>query len=419
MLLFLAALVVPAHAQDPDPVADLTAEVLARHPDLEAARAATEQLRVSTATAGFRPDPVVGIELSNVPPTTWNIGDSPMAGVQLRVSQTVRWPGTSDAQRAPLEARVALGETREQALRRAVQVEVGQALWTLVELHEQEQLLVQHAAALGELESALQARYGVGEAGRSSLWRLELVRDRLSSDQAAIREFVAGLEHELNLLRGRPPETRIPLPSLEALPPPESQASATGTGSHPAVLLDQARAKAATAEAASARQDGRPTASLSAGYRYRTAEGHEDDGTDLVSVGLSVPIGVARGKQAQAREAAALAEARSAERAAVASAEGLEQRRIEVETAWRAAWVRSRALGGELHETATALRETTLSDYRLGQADFDALVEAELQLLNLEHEEAMAASKTRQLSVEWSALTGYPPPPAPQDESSP
>lgn len=387
----------------------LCAEVIARHPRLAAAEAATRQLRLAAATAGFRPDPVLGLEASQLPLPSLSLGDTAMAGVQLRVSQAVRWPGTAAAEEAALEARVAAGEVAEEAVRRELCVEVGQAAWGLTGLHHQELLLVEHELALGELEAALQARYGVGEAPRSGLWRLALIRERLRAEHDALDERIEGLRSELDLLRGASGIDELQLPELSgALVPPRAGAV---DAAHPEVAMGEAAAEAARARAAAARQAGRPEATVSAGYRLRSPSPQAPEGNDLVSVGLSVPLGVSRARAAGAREAAALGEATAAEAAAEAARESLEQRRLALEGRWREAWVTSQALGGELLETAVALRETALADYRLGRADFDELVDAELQLLSLEHARVEAAVQTHQLAVEWAALTGYAPEP--------
>ena len=392
----------------------LCAEVLARHPRLEAAEAATAQLRLAAATAGFRPDPMVGIEASQLPLPSLSLGDTAMAGVQLRVSQAVRWPGTAAAEEAAASARVAMGEVAEEGVRRALCVEVGRSAWRLAGLHQQELILVQHELALGELEAAVQARYGVGEAPRSGLWRLALLRERIRTEHDVLDEQIERLRAELQLLRGVESGAELHLPELGgALPPPPA---GEVDPAHPELAMDAAAAEAARARAAAARQAGRPEATLSAGYRIRAASAHAPEGSDLVSLGLTVPVGVSRARAAGAREAAALGEAAAAEAASRATRESLEQRRLALEARWREAWVQSEALGGGLLEMASALRETALADYRLGRADFDALVDAEVQLLELEHGRVDAAVQTRQLAVEWAALTGYADgPTAPQE----
>lgn len=394
--------------EDQARVRALTEEILARHPSLVAAEAATEQLRAASGTGGFRPDPSVGIEVSNLPVDSLALSASPMAGIQFRVSQPLRWPGTAESERAALEARVALGETAEEATRRRLAVEIGRSVWRLAGMQAQELLLVEHAQALGELEGALQARYEVGSAGRSSLWRLELLRERLQADHDALDEAIFGLQAELNLRRGLGPQADLEAPRLkDPVPPPPAGGSAPALAQHPEVAAAAARAEAAEASARSAELMGRPMATLSAGYRLRTVDTAMDSGADMVSLGVTVPVGVAAARQANAKSSAALSEAEAARRTAEAALETLEQRRIAIEAAWRDAWVRAQAAGGPLHDTAESLRQTTLSDYRLGRAGFDELIDAEVHLISLEHERLEAVMTTAQLAVEWEALTGY------------
>lgn len=398
----------PASAQE---LEGLVAEALAASPSLVALAAGEQALRARAEVAGAWPDPMLGVEYSNVPIGTLSIADHPMAGVQLKLQQTVKSPGWSAQARqvGALSADAAAQERAEAAL--ALSTAVRVSWWSLTRTRLLEAVTEAHIAYLDELLTAALYRYEVGAAGQSAVLRLELLRAGLSDEIGEYRRAEAALEGALTGALARSPGAGFETPSaVTPAPPPAARDwAAQATDSRPMFAAKAARIAAAEAGAELARLDARVDPAIWAGYRLRTVETETDPGVDLVSIGLGVPIPVGSRRRARAEQGASL-EVAAAERA------GLEAVGDAVEAemaAVLARWARSHQKAGTYREAlipaARAARDATLSDYAVGAAGFAALLEAEVVLLDLERAWIAAAVETHLQQARATALLGVAP----------
>ena len=90
-------------AEDPSVLA---AEAIATNPGIAAMEAGIYELEHLAGVADVWPDPVAAVELSNLPVTSWDLGGHPMAGLQLKVQQTIPYPGVTSLRRELSEARI-------------------------------------------------------------------------------------------------------------------------------------------------------------------------------------------------------------------------------------------------------------------------------------------------------------------------
>jgi cobalt-zinc-cadmium efflux system outer membrane protein len=58
-------------------------------------------------------DPMIAIEYSNVPYDTWKLDENPMSGIQLKLMQTIPFPGKNSKRKAVVESE---GQIKKQEL---------------------------------------------------------------------------------------------------------------------------------------------------------------------------------------------------------------------------------------------------------------------------------------------------------------
>lgn len=178
--LLLSLLLPLAHA---DPAA-LAERAVAENPDLAALHARAIALSERAEVAGAWTDPVVGLELSNLPPLDPTLGAHPMAGVQLRVQQGLKPRGWSEARRSVVAGQEATVRERRAEAALQLRAAVHRAWWGLARNAALEAVTRDHLARTEELLAAATARYQTGQMGQHGVLRLTVLRDRLADDLA-------------------------------------------------------------------------------------------------------------------------------------------------------------------------------------------------------------------------------------------
>jgi len=395
----------PAAATGPDA---LVQAALAAHPSLSALQARVHALEAAALAAGTWKDPMVGLEVSNLPLWSLGLGDHAMAGVQLKVQQTLPAPGTSAADRQAADLRAATATHRVAEARDALAAEIALAWWELTLSRQLQRVTSAHLTRTEELLEAVTARYEVGGAGQHAVVHLEVLRDRLRDDVVDFDARQAVLTAAL--VAATQGAATLPV----ATPAEVDVAPVTGTA---VAWLDQARqarpelarleaeARAAQAAAEAAALGVRPDPTVWLGYRLRT---FPDDPRDLVTVGVSVPIPKGSRTRADAMEAMHAATATAARQTLDARLLTLEAQLAAAEARWSRAAQKAGTYVDSLLPAAAAALETTLADYAVGRATFASLYEAEVTLLGLERAWRTAVIDTWRAATQVEALIGAP-----------
>lgn len=383
-------------AVDPDVLAE---RALAQHPSLEAQAAQTRSLEALVPTAGVWMDPMFSVELSNLPLDSGQLSGHGMAGVQLKVSQTLPTPGAIPLQESLAGERAHLAALREQESELQLRVAVHQAAWGLALLAELEAITAAHVDAVSELQGSAQARYEAGQGGQSALLRLELLRSRLEDEGFTLQQRRLALRSELEALVG-PLEGAMEMPAAALGLPPLPDAA---QWERPALQAWEAQEALARQQAELARVQARPQPTVWAGYRVRNQPA---DGVDLASLGVSMPLPNGSRKKAQGVEQSALEQAAAASSQRAALELEIQAQAQAALARWEAAAERARRFDQELLPQAALVLETTRGDYAVGRASFTDLYEAQVALLELERARAAAVVETWRQRASLAGATG-------------
>jgi cobalt-zinc-cadmium efflux system outer membrane protein len=407
LLLCLVSLAPSAPAAD-DPIG-LVDEALAANPGLEALRARIAELRELAGAAGTWDDPVIAVEYSNVPKDSWSLSDHPMSGVQLRAQQVIRPWSWSRRQKEVADSRTAtsryaLAEAEVQ-LRREVLV----SFWKLTLSRMLEDLTRDHVARTEELLRVVQARYETGLAGQHEILRLGILRDRLRDDLGDFARVERELSAALSRTLSRPPDTEFVTPELLEPKPVSGTVSdwlALARTERPELKRLEESIRTAQVAAEVARVDGIPDVTVWMGYRIRTIDTPQDDGTDQVSAGISVPIPLGSGRRSRAERAAHLHAAHGSRARLTAELDRLEAELTTIHARWVRALEQALDYQQTLTPAARAALETSFAAYAVGRADFSTLYEAEVELLEIERTLRSAAVQTHIRAAEAHAAIG-------------
>lgn len=388
----LAAALLPALA----PAAPLTLDhaielALARSQALHSAAAATSAAREMARASGELPDPMLQVGVDNLPvtgPDRFSTTRESMTMKRIGVAQ--EWLGADKraARRAVAEA----GVERELAAARsaAAQTRLQTALawldaWFAARALELATLTEHHAH---EQFEAARARLATAGAGSPEVLAASAALGQAEDEAAGARQQQSAAQVALERWIGPSDEPLVAPPALAAAP------AAAWVAAHPAVVAGQRQVEVARREAALAATARHPNWTWALSYAQRTGY------SDMVSLGVSIPLPVAPAERQDRETAARLAAADQAEadlteatRAAGAEHDALAsdaarlQERIE---RWRDAVLRPAA-----QRTAAAL-----AAYRASQLALAALfesrhaeVEAQQKLLALERDLARTRAR--------------------------
>lgn len=395
----------PALADAP---ADLVTEALAANPGIAAMEDHVGELEAMAQVAGAWPDPMAAVEYSNVPVTTWGLSDHMMAGLQFKVQQTIPFPGVTGLRAEVAESQVSTAEASLAEARLKLARSVEEAWWKLVLVRQLRAVTAAHVKLTDQLVGAVRARYETGTAGQNALVRMQVLRDKLTDDLADFdrqdRQLSAGLAAALH----RPGATFQTPTDPSVIAPQGDVAEWLDAAKAHRPALDELRTAQHTAELSArlARADARPDLTVWGGYRLRTVQTMTDPGTDLASIGLSVPLTFNGSRVGRGKEAAALQAASAARQRTDALLDSITADLESAQAAWTRAADKARVYGDDLLPAAHQALDATLADYRVDKADFANLYQAEVQLLDLDRARLAAVAETHLQDATVRATTG-------------
>ena len=402
MSLFFALAALAWGQHDLDVLVD---DALRTHPSLAEQQALIDELDLRERAARAWRDPVLGVELSNVSLADPGLAGHPMTGVQLRLSQPFDAPGTQRQRQAVIAQREEVAHESLAEAREAVALGLAERWWDLAENRVLAALTRDHQAWAADALASARSVYEVGGGSQAAVLRWTLLHETLTEQVAELDRREAELRA---LLVRSTPLAADPLALTETIQPvapvgaddlPELE------GANPTLRrLDEMRGLR-EAEARQAVVESRPDPALHVGYRVRSGA-LDDGGSDFVSVGATVPLPVGSAGVGKRLADAHLAgaDAVSAQRDAVVRE--LVARRQVLLLDWQRADERAHTYADQLVPLARQALETTLADYRVGQATLADLYQAGVQLIGLERDALLAATDTHRIAARLAALHG-------------
>jgi len=387
----------------------LADEAVAQNPGVEAMRHRTRELHELAEISNTWSDPRISVEYLNAPVDSFSISDVPMGGVQFKLQQRLPTWGWTKAAKEVADHDVERSRHARAEAEGQLRLSVETLYWKLTLSRMLEGVTQEHLARTLELIRAVRVRYEVGKAGQNALLRLDVLRDRLQDDlgdfERAERTLSAGLARSL----ARTPESRFETPGVVDAISPEGNLEGwieLAKQHRPLLAVIREEIKQRGKSAALSHLRVRPEVDVWVKYRVRTIDTVTDEGTDFVSLGLSLPIPWGSRKSGLGGEAASLAAGDGARARLAATLDQIEAELIAVDASWRRAAEKAATYKGTLIPAARAALETTLSDFSVGKAEFSTLYEAEVELLVLERSFFIANIETRLQRATARAVTG-------------
>ena len=374
----------------------LVRAVLARNPDVEAARQAWRAARERYEQSGTLPDPMAEYAFAPL-----SIASDMRFGQQITLSQRIPWPGKLSAR-----ADVALHEAEAAAAQyETARLELALGASTLFDAYyanrQSLSLLEEHQALVEDIRAAAHAQYAAGLASQQDPLQAEVELAHIEHRRVQLTAERQVLVAQMNALLHRGPEEPLPPApaslSIDLPDVPTSQALQQQAIAHrPELRAIAARLRARRAAVSAAEQEYWPDFGVMGSYNTMWPELEHQ-----IMVGVSVEIPLQLG-----RRGAAVAEAEAEHAAELARAASLvAEIRAEVETA-RQRVIEARHIVSLYRERLLPIArqqiEAARIAYATGRGGFQSLVDAERSVRSLEltYEEASAALQQRSAELQ-------------------
>jgi len=393
-------------AQAPAPLSGLVAEALRANPQLRAARLGVEASAAVAAQRRALPDTQLAVQQLAVgtPVPFAGYANSDFAYIGLGASQEIPFPGKR-ALRAEVATHATEVDRRElDATQRAIVAQLETDYYELASLQANLATLVQQQATLRQLEQVAGDRYRVGEGRQQDVLQAQVQQTRILAEISDRHRLMADSEARLKQELGRP-QTSVDVvaePLAEhALTVSLAALLAAVSEGNPGVRADQARIEAAGAGVALARKDFKPD--FNASYMWQhTASQFRD--YYMATFSLNLPN--------RGRHKAELAQATSElDQAQALRQQTLQAQQAEVARQYAAAQNAAeqlRILNQGLLPQAQAEYRSAVNAYQIGAVDFQALLAAFLDQLDLEMDRQDQLQAQAAARAALTALTGVP-----------
>lgn len=372
-----AAIPTGVRAQAPAPDAALSKlldDATTASPEVAQAQAGVEAERARIPQAGALPDPSLTLGIQNDGFKRIEIGTAGTSYFNIMVTQPLYWPG----KRGLREQVATLGSRRAEALLARVALDLEGRVrraylgWLLAQ--GQVELLAEQEMLWTQAEQTARSRYESGQAPQSDLLRAQLERARLQQRRWALDAEVAVRLADLNRLRARPLDERVPAAArlAETADPAllsESDAVRDAEARSPELLFSSLGVDQAGRRVELARKEERPDFAVTAAIMPRGSL------EPMWSLGVTVGLPIFAGR----KQERAVDENQQRQIGEAQGSEALRQI-LRLRTHQRLSTLASLNRTNQLYRSqilvlSAATTRSTLSQYEVGRIPFAAVLE--------------------------------------------
>ena len=331
-------------------------------------------------------DPMFAIEYSNVPYDTWKLDENPMSGIQLKLMQTIPFPGKNSKRKAIAESEGQIKSFELAELKIQLKDKVKKAYYQLVLNRELKAISLKHISLLEDLIETMINKYEIGKSAQSDILRITLMKEKLLDDLYDFEQKESEIQATLNSVLNREVTTVISTNPIELDLDIEIDFDSllkTAINSRPLLKKIEETSNMKRLIFKSTQRERFPDITLWAGYRIRKDIGTMEN-VDFASVGFSFPIPL----DIKGRTKAKLNNAVYIEKAVdesyknvlnkisemlIMATSGLERQKNKIDN-----------YNNNLNPDAEKVFHSELKSYETGRANFADLYQAQLQLIQFE-----------------------------------
>lgn len=364
----------------------LISEAMEANPEISSIEFQIEALNEKEIFVQKLMDPMFAVEYSNVPYDTWKLDENPMSGIQLKLMQTIPFPGKNRKRKAIAESEGQIKSYELAELKIQLKDKVKKAYYQLVLNRELKAISLKHISLLEDLIETMINKYEIGKFAQSDILRMTLMKEKLLDDLDDFEQKEGEIQATLNSVLNREVTTFISTDPIELDLDIEIDFDSlikTAINNRPLLKKIEETSNMKRLIFKSAQRERLPDITLWAGYRIRKDIGTMEN-VDFASVGFSFPIPL----DIKGRTKAKLNNALFMENAVdesyknvlnkisemlIMATSGLERQKNKINN-----------YNNNLNPDAGKVFHSELKSYETGRANFADLYQAQLQLIQFE-----------------------------------
>ena len=237
-------------------------------------------------------DPMFAIEYSNVPYDTWKLDENPMSGIQLKLKQTIPFPGKNRKRKAVVKSEGQIKSWELAELKLQLKDKVEKAYYQLGLNRELKAVSLKHIALLNDLIETMYNKYEVGKSAQSDILRMTLMKEKFTDDLEDFEQKESEIQATLNSVLNRSVTIFIETENLDLnldLDLDFDLLLKTAIQNRPLLKKIAETSNMKRLIFKSAQRERMPDLTLWAGYRIRKDIGTMEN-VDFATVGFSFPI---------------------------------------------------------------------------------------------------------------------------------
>ena len=217
LILILSVNYISARAQSSSNKLDLTrliGRAIAENPQLQSAHTQIDVYGSKISQAGSLPDPVLGVNLLNLPLNTFRFNQEPMTGKQVTLMQAIPFPGKLTLKSEIASGQQNIAEAQYQELKNQLIKEVKKTYFELFYVDRALQTVNENQSVLKNFVTIAETKYSVGKGLQQDVLRAQLELSRLIDNEITLRQKRKVVVAHLNTLVNQPPDRSLGEPVL-------------------------------------------------------------------------------------------------------------------------------------------------------------------------------------------------------------
>ena len=286
---------------------DLVNQLLANNPQLQSMQYDQQSAEAAIPAAGALPDPVLGLNLMNLPVNSFSMDQEPMTGKQITLMQHFPFPGKLDIKQDIARKEAAVREEKVHEMRNELVRQLKTVYYQLFYVDQALETVRKSKVIIKQLISVAETKYSVGKGLQQDVLRAQLELSGLMDQEISLRQKRSSLASKLNTLINEPPERTvgmIPEPAVQPIAYSLQQLKEQADAHSPLLGAWQAVINQSTQKVALAKKQIYPDFSVGLAYTQRDRLANGGKGYDFVSAmfSVSLPIYYKRKQSQQVQE---------------------------------------------------------------------------------------------------------------------
>ncbi|NQT63729.1 MAG: TolC family protein [Candidatus Marinimicrobia bacterium] len=388
---------------------DLIKEGLSNNPFRQAYYEDIGIAESKVSQSGALPDPMLSLNLMNLPFENFGFDQEPMSGKQVAFKQGIPFPGKLGLKEQIAKVGVKISNDQYAEVSNGLVRDISKTYYDLFFVDEAIATIDKNRQLVSELLKVAEQKYAVGKGLQQDVLKAQVELSLMTERLISLNQSRDRIEANLNALLNRPIDQSfgsIQKPQIKQYSLSFAELKAIGDENRPLLKQWQNRIERSGRKIELAKKNLLPDFAISAAYTQRDILQSGMGGADFLSTGISLNLPIyAKSKQKQN-----INEKRIEQKSLEERREGVQQKVYRDISNGLTELIENTELlelyrTGIIPQAAQSL-ESTLTGYQTDKVDFLTLISSQMTLFNLELEYAKLISKHNKNIVDLEFFIG-------------